>query len=72
MIFIMNPETIIYSLNVEDIQTVAMEIMGRELTEAEINIIIEPIGDRMAWFDAIEGAICHCFESEVDNHDEIN
>lgn len=68
----MKPETIIYSLTVEDIQTVAMETMGRELTEAEINVLIDPIGDRLAWFDAIKGAICHCFESEVDKYDEID
>lgn len=72
MILTMNPETIIYSLTVEDIQTVAMETMGRILTDPEINSLIDSIGDRLSWFDAIEGAICHCFESEVDNHAEIN
>lgn len=68
----MKSETIIYSLTVEDIQTVAKEVINRELTESEINILIDPIGDRMTWFDAIEGAICHCFESEVEKYDEIN
>lgn len=68
----MQPETIIYSLCVEDIQTVAMEIINRELNEEEINTIIDPIGDRIAWFDVIESVIRRYFESEVDNHDEIN
>lgn len=66
------PETIIYQLTVEDIQTVAMEIMSRELTEMEIRILIDPIGDRLAWFDAIENAIRHCFQSEVDKYAETN
>jgi hypothetical protein len=68
----MKSETIIYSLTVEDVQTVAMETMNRELTEAEINSLIDPIGDRLAWFDAVENVIRCCFESEVDKYDEIN
>lgn len=68
----MNPETVIYSLTVKDIQIVATETMGRILTEPEINSLIDPIGDRLSWFDAIEGAICQCFESEVENHAEID
>lgn len=68
----MKPETIIYSLTVEDVQTVAMETMNRELTEAEINSLINPIGDRLTWFDAVEDTIRRCFENEIEKYDEIN
>lgn len=53
----MKTEDIIYSLTVEDVQTVAMEALGRELTESEINELIDPIHDRLSWFTAIEEAI---------------
>lgn len=53
----MKSDEIIYSLTVEDIQTVAMETLGRELSKAEIKKIIEPIHERLPWFDAIEDAI---------------
>lgn len=72
MIFMMKPETVIYSLTVEDVQTVAMETMNRELTKAEINSLIDPIHDRLTWFDAIEDAIRCRFESEVEKYDAIN
>ena len=57
MICTMKSEDIIYSLTVEDVQTVAMETMDRKLTESEINNLIDPIHERMPWFDAIEDAI---------------
>lgn len=68
----MKPETIIYSLIVEDVQTVAMETLNRELTEVEINSLIDPIADRLPWFDAIVEAIRYCLKSEADKNDEIS
>jgi hypothetical protein len=53
----MNRNKIIYSLNVENIQTVALEEIGRELTDKEIQMIIEPIGDYIKWYEAISYAI---------------
>lgn len=50
-------DRIIYSLNVEDIQNVARQTLGRELTEKEILLVEEAIGDHIDWFDAIELAI---------------
>ncbi len=52
-----NSKRIVYSLNVEDIQTVAKEVLERQLTESEIALVEESIGDYIKWFDAIEFAI---------------
>lgn len=60
----MKPETVIYSLTVEDVQTVAMEVLNRELTNTEINSLMEPIHDRLTWFNAIEDAILVCLKKE--------
>jgi len=48
---------IIYKLSVEDIQHVAEEVYGRELTADEIEKVIEPIGDRISWYSIIDEAI---------------
>ncbi|GEM_PF-1795234 len=47
----------IYRLSVGDIQQVAKEVYGRELTTDEIEKVIEPIGDRISWYDVIDEAI---------------
>lgn len=48
---------IIYSLNIDDVQTVAMEEIGRELSLSEIKSIENLIGDNINWYDAILDAI---------------
>lgn len=48
---------IIYSLNIDDVQTVAMEEIGRELSLSEIKSIEDLIGDNISWYDAILDAI---------------
>lgn len=48
---------IIYSLNIEDIQTVAEENFVRKLNAAEIEKIIDPIANRIPWYDTIYDAI---------------
>jgi len=50
-------ERIVYSLNVEDIQEVAKEVLGRKLTKREISLVEESLGDYIKWFDAVEFAI---------------
>ncbi len=52
----MNDE-IIYSLNVEDIQTVAKEIYNPELKIDEITSIKDLIPERIDWFGVIESII---------------
>ncbi len=56
---------IIYQLTTKDVQDVAMELLGRELTQAEIEKIIEPIEEKLAWYDAIADSINETFEDEV-------
>ncbi len=53
----MRKNKVFYSLSVEDIQTVATETFGRELSDDEIKKIIEPIGDSISWYEIIEYAI---------------
>jgi len=52
-----NPDKIIYQLTVEDLQTVANEELSRDLTETEIKLLEEKIGDHINWYDAIHNAI---------------
>lgn len=50
---------IFYSMNIEDIQTVATEEIERELTDDEIDKLIKSnsIADRIPWHSAIAAAI---------------
>ena len=50
-------DEIIYQLTVEDIQTVAKETFGRELSTEEIKKITDPIGEMIPWFNIIEDCI---------------
>jgi len=53
----MKKNKIIYSLNIEDIQNVAEEILDRKLNEKEIDVVVDKIGDYINWFEIIENAI---------------
>jgi hypothetical protein len=44
---------IIYSINVEDLQTAAEQELERELTDEEIEIVEERLGDYIDWYGAI-------------------
>jgi hypothetical protein len=46
-------DNIFYSLSLEDIQTVAIEEIGRKLAASEIKKIKDLIGERINWYDAI-------------------
>jgi len=46
-------DKIVYSINVEDIQSVAEEQLGRELTEKEVNFVGDRLGDHIDWYDSI-------------------
>ena len=54
---IMNNETIVYSINVKDIQMVAKQEMSRELSPNEVAIVADKIGDYFDWQGAIASAI---------------
>ncbi len=52
-----NPDKIIYSINIEDIQNVAIEELFRELSEEELRTVENKLGDYINWYEAIVSAI---------------
>jgi len=52
-----NNHEIVYSLNIEDIQTVATEEIDRELADDEIDKVKDLIGKYINWYDAIRNSI---------------
>lgn len=53
----LNPEHVVYSLNVDDIQSVAEEEILRQLTDDELNRVIDNLPGYINWQDAILLAI---------------
>ncbi|MDH5769117.1 MAG: hypothetical protein OEZ31_09190, partial [Nitrospirota bacterium] len=54
-----------YSINIEDVQNVAEEELGRELTEKELKIVEDKVGDYIDWYSAIDFTI----QNEILKHD---
>ena len=52
-----NRNTVFYSLNEKDIQTVALQEIDRNLSETEIESIKDVITSNINWYDAIANAI---------------
>ena len=48
---------VIYSVNVEDLQTVAEQELERELTNDEIEIVEKRLGDYLDWYGAIASTL---------------
>ena len=48
---------IIYSINIEDIQNVAEEKLGRKLSKKELKIVEDKVGDYIDWYGAIDMAM---------------
>lgn len=59
-------ENIFYSLNTLDIQTVADDVIGRELTKGEMEKLKINVAKRIAWYDIIEMAIHEEIDMEKD------
>ena len=55
-------EETIYSLNASDIQTVAKDVLDRELSEKELSHVKELVPKYIDWVSAIENAI---YEGEI-------
>ena len=53
----LDPDEVVYSISIEDLQSVAMEDLNRELTREEIDSLIDRLGDYISWFDAVSSAI---------------
>jgi hypothetical protein len=47
----------VYEISVDDLQEVAKKVLGRELTDDEIVVVGNSVGDYIDWFQAIENAI---------------
>ena len=52
-----DPEKIIYSINIEDVQNVAEQELERKLTAKELRIVEKKVGDYINWYEAILNAI---------------
>lgn len=52
-----NSKKVVYEISVEDIQGVADDVFERPLTDAEIKLVENSLGDYIDWFQAIENAI---------------
>lgn len=52
-----NLNKVIYQLTVEDLQNVANKEINRSLTESELNLLQEKIGDLIDWYETINNAI---------------
>ena len=61
---------IIYSLNIDDIQEVAMQELDRELTPEEIKKLIDPIAEKIPWYEAIADSINEQFGESENSDDE--
>jgi hypothetical protein len=57
---------IIYSINIEDVQNVAEEELGRKLTEKELKTVENKVGDYIDWYSAIDMTI----QNEILNLDK--
>ena len=50
-------DRIVYSINVDDIQEVACQVLERDLTKEELILVENSVGDYLDWFQAIENSI---------------
>ena len=50
-------ERIFYSLNEEDIQFVAKDVLNRKLSKKELQLVKDNTSNSIKWFDIIEHAI---------------
>ncbi|HBO84197.1 MAG: hypothetical protein A2073_07550 [Deltaproteobacteria bacterium GWC2_42_11] len=53
----MKTSKIIYSINIEDIQNVAEEHLGRKASKKELKIVEDKLGDYIDWHEAITFAL---------------
>ena len=51
---------VVYSINLVDIQQVAGEVIDRELTKHEIDLVEDKLGEFVDWYGAIQNTIDYC------------
>ena len=54
-----------YSLSIEDIQNVAQDCLGRDLSDAEVVVVIPEIEKRIEWYDVIYDSIAERIGSKA-------
>jgi len=52
-----SPDQIVYSINVGDLQNVAARVLDRQLSNEELEIVANSVGDFIDWNQAIQNAI---------------
>ena len=52
-----DPEKIIYSINIEDVQNVAEQELERKRTAKELRLVEDKVGNYINWYEAILNAI---------------
>lgn len=50
----------VYSVSVEDLNNVANDLLGRDLTPDEATAVADRLGDFMPWYEAICNTIQDC------------
>ncbi len=55
---------IIYSINIEDVQNVAKQELHRLLTDKELKLVEDKIGDYMNWYDVVAILIGNIIKDE--------
>jgi len=53
----MKKDKIIYSLNIADVQNVAQQELERTLTDSELKMVEDKIGDQFDWYETIASVI---------------
>lgn len=57
-----NNQEIVYSLNIEDVQTVALQELERRLSIVEIELVRDSIAKNINWYDVIADSISQNIE----------
>jgi hypothetical protein len=65
----MRRNKIIYSVNIEDVQSVAAQELGRELTTDELKIIADKIGDQFEWYEPIASVLSQYLTKPESEHE---
>lgn len=68
----MRKNKIIYSINIEDVQDVALQELDRELTVEELRIVVDKIGDQFDWYEAVASVISIHIEHDESANSSIS
>jgi len=60
----MRRDRIIYYINVEDVQTVAQEELGRRFSDHELRIVVHRLGDYLDWYEAVSCVVANHLQQE--------